>query len=470
MKFVFFTPFARASAIGRVTALLIAALDRQGHTAVVVRTERESLLDTSPHGVAVPVLPWIDETQVLAVTRDADAVVYQIGNNYTYHCGGLHWLHRLPGIVCLHDFLVAHLFAEWADHHRDEADAALEHWYGEPSVQEFFEGCASSPQAFADMASQRYPMTEWACSEALAVVSHSHWGMGRVSTACAGPLRVLPLPYDAPGATAQGSADSRQSDDKVRILTVGHVNANKRIDSVIRAIGASPALRAQVSYRLCGLIQPQVAEELGSLAQSLGVELLISGECNDAALQQAMADADIACCLRWPSFEAASATAIEALLYGKAVVVTDAAFYSELPDDCVRKIAPADEVAELRLVLEELADDSEARRRMAARGQRWAQTTFRADSYVRHLAELAPQVAAARPVIDMARTLSTVLSGWNASPELLAADEIVEPLMIFQSKGSDIRNPQSVDARDHPTEVRSVATDPTSKCNTCSQT
>jgi glycosyltransferase involved in cell wall biosynthesis len=430
MRFVFFTPFKMTSAIGRVTALLLRSIDQMGHTAVVVRTEREDLLNTVQHQSGFPVLRWNDEAGVEAAALDADALIYQIGNNYDYHCGGLYWLRRLPGIVCLHDFLVTHMFAEWAESRRAEAESVLTQWFGEQASQEFYDGLTSTPQAFIDMASQRYPMTEWICAQALAVVSHSHWGMHRVAASCAGPLSVQALPYDAPGATR---ADNTRIDGRLSILTVGHVNANKRIDSVIRAIGSSDILRDAVNYRLCGLIQPHVADELAALAASLGVDLSISGEMSDSALQQAMVEADVACCLRWPSFEAASATTIEALLYGKAVVVTDAAFYSELPDDCVRKIALGTEIPDLRAVLEDLVDDPTATRAMAKRGQAWARRTFSADAYVVNLIEMSNLAATALPVLAMVKTLGEILAGWQASAALMTAHDIADPLALFQT-------------------------------------
>lgn len=432
MKFVLFSPFAKASAIGRVTALIVKAMLDRGDSVVVVRTERESLLSMPAHASDAVLIPWTDEGAVRAAVDGADALVYQIGNNYSYHCGGLHWLPLLPGIVCLHDFLVAHLFAEWAYDRREEAERVLAGWYGADAATAFFK--ADTSKAFIDMASQLYPMTEWIASMALCVVSHSHWGMPRVAQACAGPLRVVPLPYDAPFCTsdASGTSDENRKDGLVNVLTVGHVNPNKRIDSVIRAIGSSAYLRQAVSYRLCGLIEPRVAVELTSLARAQGVNLEISGESDDNVLQSAMNAADIVCCLRWPSLEAASATAIEGLLYGKAVVVTDAAFYSELPDDCVQKISLTDEVAELRAALEHLCRNAQARDAMAARGQAWARQTFSAPNYAAQLAELASAVAACAPAIGMVHNLLTVLQSWEASPALVAAYDIAAPLSLFQ--------------------------------------
>lgn len=430
MKIVLFSPFLKSSAIGRVTALIVRALSELGHSAVVVRTEKESLLQAPAHSCGAEVILWTDANAVHAATANADAIVYQIGNNYSYHYGGLHWLPMLPGIICLHDFLVAHLFIEWAQDRRAEAERVLAAWYGEDAAIDFFKPRDS--QAFIDMASQLYPMTEWISSMAMAVVSHSHWGMLRVAQSCPGPLRVLPLPYDAPSCLPHGVSAERK-DGVVNLLTVGHVNPNKRIESVIHAIGSSAVLRSTVCYRLCGLIEPSVAVELAGLARRHGVDLEIFGETDSSALQAAMNEADIVCCLRWPSVEAASATTIEGLLYGKAVVVTNTAFYSELPDDCVQKISLADEVAELRVALEHLCTDTEARHALAARGQQWAARTFTAANYASQILDLAHSAAIGSPVIAMTATLLTQLRDWGASSALLVAEDIAQPLQIFAS-------------------------------------
>ena len=429
MKFVLFSPFAKASAIGRVTALLVQACAPLGHSITIVRTEQESLLDTPAHPFDAPVSRGTHPAAVGQAIKAADAVVYQIGNNYSYHRGGLYWLGIAPGIVCLHDFLVAHLFAEWSSGRDAEARDVLHEWYGATAAAEFF--LTKDPDAFVEMASQRCPMTEWVAAMALAVISHSQWGMPRVAQACPGPLRVVPLPYDAPACKPAASMPT-DPQAPVHILTVGHMNANKRVESVIRAIGTSSTLRERISYRLCGRVEPPTERALKGLAESLGVTLVISGETDDAALQEAMNNADIVCCLRWPSFEAASATAIEGLLYGKAVVVTNTAFYSELPDDCVRKISPDNELAELRAALELLCTDAQARASMAARGQAWASRTFTAKNYLAQLADFAGRTCAAAPLIGMVGAMTRDLNAWQASREILGDEFLFQPLRLFQ--------------------------------------
>lgn len=430
MKLVIFSPFLTASAIGRVTALIARSLYALGHTAVVVRTEQEDLLHSPVHRCEAEIIAWTQADAVRDAIRDADAVIYQIGDNYLYHQGCLHWLPMHPGIVCLHDFFVAHLFMGWAQGRIAEAQGILTQWYGDAAAPEFF-GSAANSETFIATASRSYPMTEWICSMANGVISHSNWGMSRVAKACPGPVRVVPLPYDAPGAVPVADR-APASTDRVCLLTVGHANQNKRIDSVIRVIGSSSALRKRVTYRLCGWIDPTVAATLTELAQSLAVDLVISGQLEDADLQTAFKEADVLCSLRWPSLEAASATVIEGLIYGKPIVVTDTGFYSELPDDCVRKISPANETGDLKAVLEQLCDDADTRHQLALRGQQWATATFRADNYAAQILEMAPLTAASSPALAMVGWLLNQLNAWGGTDVLLTAEDIARPLEIFE--------------------------------------
>lgn len=433
MKFAIFSPLVTHSAIGRVTALVVRALQALEQQVVIVRTEQNVAADELHHSCTVEQISWTDTAAVMRVTQDADLLVYQVGNNYELHCGAMHWLDRLPGIVCLHDFVVAHLFAGWAQSRPKEALRVLKEWYGEEVATRFFN--VHDGHQFMEDASTIYPMTEWVCAMADGVISHSHWGMRRVTRACAGPVRAVPLPYDAPFAV-KASSTSPARKDMVNVITVGHANSNKRIESVIQAIGSSALLRHTIHYRLCGRIEPAYAIKLIALARSLGVQLTVAGETDSTGLQIAINEADIACCLRWPSFEAASATAIEGLLYGKAVIVTDTSFYSELPDDCVLKIPHQSEVPKLMDALEFLCMHPEKRRAMAVRGQQWATATFTARNYAENLVQLTRPIATAKPLVQMADRLMTQMRDWGASSEMLLADAIVEPLLLFQLDGT----------------------------------
>jgi glycosyltransferase involved in cell wall biosynthesis len=218
------------------------------------------------------------------------------------------------------------------------------------------------------------------------------------------------------------------------------VNPNKRVESVIKAIGDSERLRARTLYEIVGRIEPEVADELGALARTLGVDLSIAGEVDDATLREAVRGADAVCCLRYPALESASASAIEAMLYGKAVVVLDTGFFRDLPDDCVRKVSPKREIVELSSALEALEADPAARIAQGERAAEWASRTFRADNYAQSLVHMGNAASAASPILAAGRYYVDTLLRWGATEQTLSAPEIVAPLRIFERRSG----PQSL--------------------------
>jgi glycosyltransferase involved in cell wall biosynthesis len=426
MKFLMFTPVLEESAIGRMGRLVAHALVDQGHEVVVVRAECERMLTRPAQAFETDFVLWTDEVRVRRAVSECDAVIYQIGDNFEFHEGCLAWLPRAPGVVCLHDFFLGHLFHGWANTHRQEADAILTQWYGPDITERFFK--FPDDQAFIEATKVAAPLTEWIASQATGVVTHSHWGVPQVSRACAGPIRVVPLAYDAPDAVAESRAYVANEYGRMKLLTIGHVNANKRASSVIRAIASSETLRRNLVYRLVGPIEPDTLLDLSALANSLRVNLMISGKVDNVALVSAVVEADAICCLRWPSLEAASASTIEAMLYGKATVVTDTGFYREIPNDCVIKISHENELEDLRAVLEHLYAAPDDRAAMADRGQRWAESSFQPARYARDLIDITVAALHLRPVVSARDHFLRMLKNWGSSGALLNARGTISAL------------------------------------------
>lgn len=428
-----FTPAVEASAIGRMASLVTRTLIKLGHTVVVVRGEDSSLLRAKAHDFGTTMVPWTESGPVEDLVRAADVLVYQIGDNYSYHRGCVEWLHRAPGVICLHDFFLGNLFCGWAHNYKRDALATLRAWYGDKVAETFF-GYKSS-EDLIHTTKDTAPMTEWICSMAYGVITHSGWGIQRVLDSCPGPVRMAPLAYDAPAsASVLKSLRSRESPTEAfNVLTVGHVNPNKRAESVIRAIGKSAVLRRNTTYRLVGHIQPDMSEHLASLARSLQVNLVISGKVDSDTLLQAIGEAHVICCLRWPSLEAASASAIEAMLYGKPVVVTDTGFYSELPDVCVRKIRIQNEIPELQQALEHLCENEGERLALGAKAAEWAAVTFSAEIYANQLIAVSLAAQRAAPMLKATQFLAGTLWQWGASPALMTLSDMTEPLRLFDS-------------------------------------
>ena len=427
MNVVIFTPALRSSAIGRMACLVTRELLAAGHQVTIVRAETERLLDAPAHDFGAELVAWTDTVRTSQLVGAADVLVYQMGNHYEYHRGCLEWLPRAPGIVCLHDYFLGHLFCGWAESRKEEAQSVLRAWYGESAGDEFF--AHSDSTSFIEATHMELPLTEWVAAMATAVITHSSWGIARVLRACAGPVHVLALPYDAPQPPHHASI--ARDETAFHVLTVGNVNPNKRIDSVIRAIGASDALRRDTVYNLVGAITPQMMLALSKLASNNRVNLLVSDEVDEPILARAFAEADVITCLRFPSLEAASASAIEAMLYGKPVIVSDVNFYREIPDDCVFKIDPNDEDFALQHALERLHGDARLRTEMGARGQAWARATFRADRYAERLISAGQAAHKARPLIDATNVFARTLSAWGATTDLLNDEHTNAPLGLF---------------------------------------
>jgi glycosyltransferase involved in cell wall biosynthesis len=380
----------------------------------IVATECGDAIRLSARRFGTTVIEWTDEVSVMAEFATANLAIYQVGDNYSFHGGIVTWLPRIPGIVCLHDNFIAHFFAGWAESNREAAETELRRWYGETTATRFFG--LSSKERFATDVGEAAPLTEWVASRALGVVTHSDWELKRIKSSCAGPVLVVPFAYEDQSEESQGTQlRNHEQSDRISLLTVGTVNRNKRVDSVIRAIGQSPLLRRRIVYRLIGLISADTVLELSALATAQKVNLVISGPVDDALLDRAFVDADIVSCLRWPTLEAASASAIQSMLRGKPTIVSDTSFYHDVPETCVVKVNPSHEVEAVRNALEHLCLSRDLREELGARAKQWASVTFTAERYYERIVDLVSTVRKQRPILEANAFFQGVLGSWGVS-------------------------------------------------------
>ncbi|MDP3559386.1 MAG: glycosyltransferase family 4 protein [Legionellaceae bacterium] len=434
MNIVLFTPTVKKSAIARMAHLISHELFAQGHAITIIQTEAKHLFGTDTFNFGTPIIHWTNTDQVTEAVALADACIYQIGNCYEFHQGGLHWLPQYPGIVCLHDFFLGGIFLEWAKSDYTQAKLILHQWYEPIIANQFF--TLTCPEPFTEKTRNTAPMIEWIASMALGVITHSNWGCDRIMRACPGPIRTVPLPYNAPGIalTLQKKASTFQN--KFQILTIGHVNTNKRIDSVIQAIGENADLRQHTIYRLVGEIKPAIANKLSTLAQKYNVNLIISGEVEDTVLAQAITDSDVICCLRWPSLKAASASAIEAMLYGAAIIVTNTGFYKEIPNTCALKINPDNEIADLSAALDLLFKNPAQRKAMGIQAQQWAEKTFTSQNYVENIIDLIEITMKTQVSLNAIHYFCNIMHQWSTTSDFLNQENIIHPLNLFNLKNT----------------------------------
>lgn len=401
MKIAWFTPLSKKSAIARASVGIVAELAKLAEVHLC-HFESGEVRETQ-----VPVKRFASASAVDdRIVENYDLAIYNFGNYLPFHRDIFLVSRRWPGICILHDIVMHHFFAAYyLEDLRSPAAYSLlmERLYGE-------EGAAAAARSLAGQrvwesdAVSRFPLFEEVVQGGLGVVTHSEFFRQRVAANYTGPTKRIPLAYDADrGAPvlSRGQLDVQQG--CVLVVTVGHVNPNKRIEAVIEALGRLGPTGQRMVYAVLGPASPEYQRTLDAAVRRNHLEGIVRflGQVPDDVLRAYLSHADICINLRFPATEGASASAIEEMLFGKPVIVTNTGFYSELPDDCVVKIDPARE-EDLAGALSRLVADPGMRTNLGAAARRFAESEFRATRYAKEVMDFAWEVRTARPLLTLA--------------------------------------------------------------------
>lgn len=369
-------PWNTQSAIALFSASVCGALAAAGHRIEIVRTE-------TGEGARLPPLadppgpvhaPGVHPPEYFA--EGFDAVVVNLGNYYAYHALAPALLAAAPCVAVLHDATMAHFATDW----RHAAEPA-------------------PPWG----ALRAEPLTAALASLACGAVVHGPHYRAEIAAACPGPVIELPLAYLPPVP-----APPRPIGEALTVATIGHVNPNKRADQVIRAIGASPRLRARVRYLLIGPYGEEWRDALLRLAQSVGAPPpCFTGWVSDTALLAHLETVDAIACLRHPVSEGGSASLVLALRSARPVLISEAGAYREVPADLALRCTPGEEAPEVLRHLEWLLDNPQAARQMGERAASYAAIVHDPGAYAAALVPFLREVAQGAPAILAARELGS---------------------------------------------------------------
>jgi glycosyltransferase involved in cell wall biosynthesis len=413
VRIAWFTPFHRASAIGRFSRLVTAELAKS----VDVDIWHPASADLHPTA-----LRTIDCPHHLALGPENlaayDLCVYNLGDHLDFHREIFLTSRRVPGLVVLHDFVMHHFFAAYyLDDLRDgEAyEAAMARWYGEGgkrAAEEAVRGMA--PGVWESDRVAEFPLFQEAVRGASGVIVHSEFLREAVAGAFEGPIRRLFLAYDRPqGALAtKNKRDLLIPDDRLLVITVGHANPNKKIVETIQAIGRNEHLARAVVYVVLGPCDGPYGDEIRRTIAHFGLDrtVRVLGRVSDELLASYLTHADVCVNLRWPAMEGASASAIEEMLYSKPVIVTDGGFYRELPSQAVSRIQPGNEIDGLTETLCRLVTEPQLRKHMGEEARRFAAEHSAADRYAAGLLEFVDEVMDGIPILKLMDRMADRLS------------------------------------------------------------
>jgi glycosyltransferase involved in cell wall biosynthesis len=363
-----------------------------------------------PLSTEVPSVAFRDASEVDSEKLATyDLLVYNLGNHLPFHRAIYEVSRRFPGLCVMHDFVMHHFFAAYYLEHlrRPEAYvAAMKRCAGARGAvvaEEILVG--KRPRVWETDEVSQYPLFDEAIRGQYGVVTHSDFFRQRVESVSPAPTVRLYLPYELTPIKFVVSREQMGIPDfRLLIVTIGHINPNKRVAAVLDALAESHDLLERIFYIVAGPCDPGFLAELKSRIAKLGLEqaVRLTGYVEDEQLQSLLNHADLCINLRFPATEGASASLVEEMLHGKAVVVTNTGFYSELPDDCVAKIRPQHEHADLAAVLRLLITDAGRREKMGRAAREFAENHFRADRYADHLIEFAWQMRGAKPLLQLA--------------------------------------------------------------------
>lgn len=379
-------PWNRRSAIAAFGARIVAEVAALGHAVEVFRTETGEAASLPALPAPGPVhAPFTLTAELMA--GFFDGVIVNVGDNFGFHGAALPLLSRVPAVGVLHDASM---------------DGFRDGWRGYAEAGGVLHG--------ADMAAiegGRDAPLELVASLPVGAVVHGRHYRARIEALCPGPVAAIPLAFDVADLPAP-----RPIGERLVAATIGHVNANKRVDQIIRAIGASPRLREAVHYLVIGDIHDAERARLTGLADRVGApQPDFTGWVSDTTLHILLAGVDVIGCLRHPVIEGGSASLVLALRSGRPTLVSDQGSYAEVPDDLVLKCPPGHEAAHVLHHLETVLDDPRGAEAMGRRARAYAETVHSPGAYVAALLPFLERVARAAPAIMARRRIRRTLAG-----------------------------------------------------------
>jgi glycosyltransferase involved in cell wall biosynthesis len=313
--------------------------------------------------------------QLLRHHAQHDLRLYQIGNSAD-HATAFEMLRCLPGVVVLHEPFL-HFGYRYRPVH-------------EPYQRELFYELGALDQAaqarwMAEsdrVVLQAAPLIRRVIDSSLGVIVHSQAAQRLIVQSNSPRARAVPIAIieHLMNLSSQSEPRAIRADfdwpaDALLIGVPGTIDPTKEPVLTLRAFAALS--KQQPDARLIFMGDRPLDYGLTNLVNELDLSERVEfmGRVEPLArLEQALAACDIIINLRRPTIGETSGTALRALAMGRALIVRDAGWFSEIPAACSAKISATAEVGELVQVLHALAAQPKLRQELGAAARTYIRT------------------------------------------------------------------------------------------------
>jgi glycosyltransferase involved in cell wall biosynthesis len=354
----------------------------------------------------------------------ADANIYNIGNNATYHRAIFDIARQAPGIVVLHDTRLQHFFARYSE--TAGADRAfyldrMRRSHGPAGLSDANAWLAG--ERTLDTLVDRYPMTVAALERALAAIVHNESEQQALAAQTRTPVFHLPLAYPAGPPPERGEPNGT-----LRLVVFGFLGTNRRLGPILEVIAALPDqdLRLDI-YGLLDEPDP-IDRQIATLG--LVGRVCRQGYVPEAELQAALLRADLALNLRFPSMGEASGSQLRIWSAALPSVVTRTGWYATLPEEAVFFVEPDREAEMLTGHLEALRRDRALFHQVGGRGRAIVEAKHDPALYARGLLDIVSGIGslhARRAAIDLShRSAQLLFDAVDVGGVALCAEQVAD--------------------------------------------
>ncbi|HEX7177494.1 MAG TPA: methyltransferase domain-containing protein [Pyrinomonadaceae bacterium] len=366
---------------------------------------------------------YVSDPAALERLDDYDAVVYHLGNDHRYHSGIYDAASRRPGVVVFHDFALQDFFLGLA-RERGDVNIYLDEVGSEHGPEERARAAEALargglPSHFA--APLHFPLNRRLALGAEAVITHSRLSAARFEQLAPG-TPVAHVNHHVTEGAASREPPTRDTADAanarpVRLASFGLITPGKGVGHALRALSA---LKDDYDFRYTLVGETNPFYDVRALIREHGLSerVEITGHVTLDEFERRIAETDVALNLRTRTCGEASGSLCRIMAAGVAAVVSDAGWFSELPEGAVVKVDAGRWLdAELRAYLERLLADAALRESVGARARRHVLAEHRIEQSAARYLSFIDEVIGGRARRRLVRGVSAEISRLRLDPE-----------------------------------------------------